>query len=230
MERYFTLHGSAFRLKEKTLILIGFICAWFTAHAHASNDVNVNNFNYAGVSFIHSSVQNIAFTAAPDSSSIAPLSFSDDTSDQGFKLLAGRQIYRYLAVEASLSSFTSASFDVFEEINNENGESSTERVASGEFDSTVADIRAIFTYPFGQRFHFKLMAGVTSWQNDFDTVSFNDNAYTIERQSDAGIDSIYGVGLAYGFNRKYAISLDIERSEVANLDVTNVAASLLMKF
>ncbi|MBU2894004.1 outer membrane beta-barrel protein [Colwellia sp. D2M02] len=205
----------------KTILITSLSCLSLNAFAN-----NANQFTYFGVSLQNSSYDDINFHPQVDTSALSPLEYHESTSKTGWKLFAGHQFNRYLAVEGALASFGSANFSVTEE--QANGTMKT--LHQGSFDTMGLDIRAVGTYPITDNLFLKAHLGALLWDNDFTFLTNSSNELDTQKKSDTGVSLTTGLGIAYAFNNSVALSLDYETTEIAHIATKNLGLSVLFRF
>jgi hypothetical protein len=205
------------------LLMLSFVA--FDGHAK-----KVNPFNYYGVALQNNSYDAIEFTPTFDPAALAPLSFIKKTSGQGIRAFVGHHFNQYAAVEGGLSSLGKAKFLVANKQTDAAGKITSTTVHQGDFSTLAADIRGVFTYSLSSKIFLKAHLGALVWDSKLESLAGTSDAPTISKSSDSGISLLSGVGLGYGFNKKVAMSVDYEQSEVFNITTKTLGVSLSIRF
>jgi hypothetical protein len=190
---------------------------------------NANQFTYGGVSIQTNSYDNINFAPNIDTSNLSPLKLTTSSSASGYRGFVGHQFNQYIAIEGGISTLGEAEFSVIEETTDAKGVKKTKVLHSGGFETSTADIRAMGTYPISETLFLKAHVGALLWDNDFNYLAGEIDNLTVEKSSDNGVSLLTGVGIGYGFNNKVAISLDYEKTTIADIDTSNLAFSLIIR-
>lgn len=191
---------------------------------------DVNEFNYFGVGFQHNSYDHLDFSPQLEASVLAPLRLDDTSSSIGIRGFAGHQFNRYLAIEGGVTSYGDASFSVIEQGTDADGNTTSDTLQSGEFETLAADVRIIGTYSLDGRLFLKAHLGALAWDNEFTFLTGDPEALNTATDSDSGVSLLTGLGVGYGFNNSIAISLDYQKTEIAKISTENLAVSLLIRF
>lgn len=192
--------------------------------------LSTNQFSYVGLSMQDNRYNDLNFAPNIDTTQLSPLNYNDKTSETGWRGFVGHQFNRYIGVEVGLTTFGKASFSVTEEVTDENNKTTINNVYNGEFKTFAGDIRVVGTYPINDSFFLKAQIGALAWDNEFSYLVQDPNGLTVQKNSDTGVSLLTGLGIAYGFNDLVAISLDIERTEIAKITTDNIGMSLLVRF
>ncbi|WP_077338285.1 outer membrane beta-barrel protein [Pseudocolwellia agarivorans] len=198
----------------------------FSFHAAANN---TDKFDYLGLSLQHNSYDELNFSPQIDTSKLTPLDYSSSSSSIGFRGFVGHQFNRYIAMEAGVTSFGKGEFKVTEESTDSAGEVINNVLYSGTFKTLAGDIRAIGTYPLSDRLFLKAHVGILVWDNEFSYLSGNVSELNTQEVSDTGITLLTGLGIGYGFSKDFALSLDFEKTEIADITAQNISLSLLIR-
>lgn len=202
------------------LFMLGLVT--FDGHAE-----KVNPFNYYGVALQSNSYDGIDFLPQFDTADLAPLSFSKNTSGQGFRGFVGHHFNQYVAIEGGFSSLGKAKFTVTDKA----GATTTNTtVHKGDFSTFTADVRGVFTYPLNPKIFLKAHVGALVWTNKFEYLTGSGNTPVLKKDSDSGVSVLAGVGLGYGFNKKVAMSVDFEQTEIADITTKTLGVSLSIRF
>lgn len=191
---------------------------------------NANKFDYVGVTFQNSSYDNLNFAPGIDTSELTPLIYNDSSSATGYRGFLGHQFNRYIAVEAGISSFGKASFSVVQKKTASNGKTTNTTIHSGDFTTLAGDLRLIGTYPITDSLFLKAHIGALVWDNELSVLTQNTDELLVNKTSDTGISLLTGVGIGYGFNKRMAMSLDIEKTEIAKVTTQNLGVSFFVRF
>jgi hypothetical protein len=203
------------KLLCKTFILT------FTFFSFICSAIGSGQFNYAGVTVLNNSYDELDLSPQIEASQLSTLEYEDNLSDEGFRIIWGHQFNNYIAFEVGFTSFGTASFTATD----------NETDIKGEFSTTAGDIRAVGTYPINNSLFLKAQVGLVSWDNETDTLVDNGSAvFDTEKQTNKGNSLLTGVGIGYGFNRNVAVAFDFEKTEIDKITTENLGLSLLLRF
>jgi hypothetical protein len=191
---------------------------------------NINQFNYAGISFQKHSYDNINFSPAIDTTKLTPYTYDESSSESGYRGFVGHQFNRYIAVEAGITSFGSAEFLVKETVPAANNKTKTTVIHSGEFSTLAADIRVNGTYSLTDSLFLKASVGAQAWDNDKSFLVENTEGLAVDKVSDTGVSLLAGVGIGYGFNSSMAMSFDYEQTEIADITTKTLGLAFFLRF
>ena len=190
----------------------------------------VNPFNYYGVALQNNSYDAIEFSPTFAPAALAPLSYSKNTSGQGLRAFMGHHFNQYVAIEGGFSSLGKAKFLVANKQTDAAGKTTSTAVHQGDFSTLAADIRGVFTYSLNAKIFLKAHLGALVWDSKLESLAGTADAPVINKRSDSGVSLLTGVGLGYGFNKKVAMSVDFEQSEVFNITTKTLGVSLSIRF
>ncbi|NMH66593.1 outer membrane beta-barrel protein [Shewanella salipaludis] len=190
----------------------------------------LNEFDYLGINLQHNSYDKLNFAPNVDTAGLTPLVYDADSAATGFRGFVGHQFNRYLAVEAGVTSFGEASFAVMEKQTDSAGKTKNKTIHSGDFSTLAGDIRMIVTYPLSGSLFLKAHLGALVWDNEFSTLVQGSDGLVVQKTSDNGVSLLTGIGAGYGFNKKFAMSLDFERTDIASITTQNLSLAFIMRF
>jgi hypothetical protein len=182
-----------------------------------------NEFGYLGASHQTFDYSELDFSPEIDTSQLTTSVYNAGSSSTGTRLYLGYQFNRFIAAEVGFTSFSNARFTVKEE-------STSTVLQSGKFKTVGADIRAIGTYPFTDNLFLKAHIGALLWDNEFTFLSGTTTDLSTEDDNTTGISLLTGLGLGYGLNDIFAISLDFETTEIADVSTKSLAVSIVARF
>lgn len=188
------------------------------------------SFDYFGVRLENQSFNDVNFAPGFDTEGLAPLSYSAGQSGQGIRLLAGRQFNHYIALEGGISSFGEADFKVAEAVTGADGKVTHKGIHSGKFRTYGLDARVVATYPFENNWYLKGHLGALLWQNEFSYLSGTPAQTEVKQVKDSGVSMLAGFGVGYGFNENWTLSVDFEKTEVADIETKTLGVSVLFQF
>lgn len=212
------------KLYRSTILLVSSL---FTLNAAANT---ANQFDYFGISFQNNSYDDLNFSPQIKTSELTPLLYDSSASASGWRGFVGHQFNRYIAFEAGITSFGAAKFNVKQKEIDSDGKITYSTVYSGKFKTLAGDLRAVATYPLNNRLFLKAHIGAYLWDNEFSTLIGEVDAPQIEKLNDTGVSLLTGIGVGYGFNSQFAVSLDFENTEIANITTNSLSLSLLARF
>lgn len=111
-----------------------------------------------------------------------------------------------------------------------NGKLKNKTVHSGDFETLAGDIRIVGTYPLSDSLFLKAHIGALAWDNEFSVLAQNNEELLVQKTSDSGVSLLTGVGLGYGINKAVAVSLDFEKTEIADISTQSLGVSLFIRF
>lgn len=206
------------------LFVVFFVC--FSAFSKASNR---DQFDYLSISVNKPSYDDLNFTPNLDQAALSPYLQSMDSEKLGFRLFYGYQFNRFLAVETGFDYFGANDFSLYQEVAGANNTVTRKNLLSGSFKSLGADVRAVATYPVTNNFYLKANIGALAWRSEQDIVSKTGEEFSLTDNSESGVSLVTGIGMAYGYRKFVAISLDIERTEIADITATNIGLSFTFR-
>ena len=194
------------------------------------NAKSLNNFRYFGFSLLQHSYEDVNFIPDIDEAELEPYTLDVDDRDLGWRFLIGQHFNRFVAVEAGVSYFGKAEFALLGEVTDEEDNVSTEVLHNGESSTLAGDIRLVGTLPLNKNFFLKAFAGTVFFNNErtFLASAGSEGVWMLEEEADTGNANIVGFGAAYGFSERFAMTLEYEETEIA--DVTTNALSLSLLF
>lgn len=190
---------------------------------------NKNEFDYFGISLQNNSYDSVDFNPGVDTAELIPLVYEKESSAIGFRGFFGHQFNRYIAVEAGVTSFGSASFSLIKKEEGADGKIKNKTVHSGDFETLAGDIRIVGTYPLSDSLFLKAHVGALAWDNEFSILAQNNEELLVQKTSDSGVSLLTGVGLGYGINNVVAISLDFEKTEIADISTQSLGVSIFIR-
>ena len=107
-----------------------------------------------------------------------------------------------------------------------NGEAT---VHKGKFTSFGLDLKAFATLPITDSQFIRAHLGAMLWDNDFEFVSGPSGTTSLSKSSDTNVSALYGLGYGYAFNKRNALVLEYESTEIADVSLNNVSLSFLIK-
>jgi hypothetical protein len=213
-------------MKLFTKTIIGAL-SFISINAVASN---ANKFDYLGVSYQNNSYDNLDFSPGIDTNELAPLIYTTNSSATGFRVFVGHQFNRFVAVEAGVTSFGEANFLLIEKQTDSDGNIQNNTIQQGDFETLAGDIRIIGTFPLSDRLFIKTHIGALVWDNEITTLAQNTEELLLQKTGESGISLLTGIGLGYGFNKAVAISLDFEKTEIAQISSHSIGVSIFTRF
>ncbi len=188
-----------------------------------------NEFDYWGVSISDTSYSNLNVTPDLDEDVLLPLNENINSASVSLRGYYGYQFNRYLAAEAGLNYFGKNEFSFYSE-SESNGVITQTTEFSGEFKALGADFKLIATYPITNSFYLKASVGALYWDSKKDILVRNEENFVLDNVSESGTSVTTGFGVAYAFGRAMSLSLDVEKSEIADADITTTGISFTFRF
>ncbi|MEW6990345.1 outer membrane beta-barrel protein [Colwelliaceae bacterium 6441] len=207
-------------------IILGSL-SYISINAAASD---FNQFDYLGISFQNHSYESLNFSPGIDATELEPLIYKSSSSARGYRVFVGHQFNQYVAVEAGVTSFGKASFSLFEKGVDSAGKVKNNTIYDGQFKTLAGDARIIGTFPLSDSLFLKAHLGALAWDNDFTVLVQGQEQLLVEKSSDTGISLLSGIGLGYGFNKVVAVSLDFEKTEIADITNQSLGLSVFLRF
>jgi hypothetical protein len=194
----------------------------------AANDMNV--FSYFGFALQKNSFDNIQFQAIPEITFSDPQKYKQSTSGIGARLFAGVNFNEYIAVEAGLSQFAKPDFSVTEKVTNADKTTKTITHHKGDFSTLALDIRAIGSYPLTDDVFIRAQLGAIGWDNTYGSLNVaEDEVVKVIDTKDRGVSLLTGIGFGYGISKTMAVTLDFEKTEVAEIPVKTISIGFSFK-
>jgi len=75
----------------------------------------------------------------------------------------------------------------------------------------------------------KAHIGAVFWKNESTYLRGDMSNLSSERVSDKGVSLLSGIGIGYGISRSFAVFLDFEKTEIADIKTQNIGLSLLIR-
>lgn len=185
------------------------ICATFALLSNHAQAVLSDDFAYYGAAL---QLQSFADLPAPDYTSAS-------STELGYRLFAGYQLNSWLGVELGGQKLADAEYQPTSPAN------SSRKVLS---KGLALDSKLIASYSINDVWFVRAQTGVLLWQNEkTDQTVTPVSTVTVKK---SGGSAVYGLGLGYSIKRAVAVSLDVEKSAVAEQDYQALRLSLMLKF
>lgn len=199
-----------------------------TSSLASANDKNT--FSYVGVALQKSNFDEIQFQSNLQAVFDDPKKYKESTSGIGVRIFTGFNFNEYIAVEAGLSQFAKPDFAVTEKIINADKTTKTTTHHKGNFSTLGIDIRAIGSYSLTDNVFIRAQLGAIGWDNKYASLNVaKDEVVTVTEAKDRGVSIITGFGLGYGISEKMAVTLDFEKTEIAEIPVKTIAIGFSFK-
>jgi hypothetical protein len=104
------------------------------------------------------------------------------------------------------------------------------RILLCNFETLAGDIRIIGTFPLSDRLFIKAHIGALVWDNEITSLAQNTEELLLQKTGESGISLLTGIGLGYGFSKALAISLDFEKTEIAQISSHSIGVSIFTRF
>jgi len=194
----------------------------------AANDMNT--FSYFGAALQKSSFDEIQFQSIPETVFDDPQKYKESTVGIGFRLFTGVNFNEFIAIEAGLSQFAKADFAVTEKITNADKTAKTTTHHKGDFSTFALDIRAIGSYPLTDDIFIRAQLGAIGWDNKYASLNVaEDEVVNVIEAKDRGVSLLTGIGFGYGISKTIAVTLDFEKTEVADISVKTISLGFSFK-
>lgn len=190
---------------------------------------DINQFDYYGLGIQNNDYDKLDFSPGFDASKITPNKYKESDS-LGLRLFAGHQFNQYIGVEAGIGFYSKSKFSITQKDTDANGKVTNKKIHQGSFSTTSGDIRVIGTYPINNNMFFKAQVGALVWSNKFNFLTGDLATQVLKTDKDTGVSLLTGVGVGYGFNKKFAISLDVEKTKIHKIDTQTLALSVSLRF
>lgn len=212
-------------MKYKTPLLLVFLLCLSLDTKASSRD----QFDYLAVSINKPTYNDLDFSPSLGAEDLAPLKEDVEKESYGFRLFYGYQFNRFLAVEGGLDYYGKSDFSLYtEQTDSENVVTKT-NVHTGSFSSVGTDVRLVGTYPITNNFYVKASVGALAWYSDHEYISKENNSFIANEESESGVSVVTGLSLAYGIRKFAAVSLDYEKTEIRDIDTSNIGISFTFR-
>lgn len=209
-------------IKNAALVLVAY-------HSIGVASAAPNSFDYLAVTVNKPSYSELDFTPDLTAADLEPLKESKDSEKSGFRLFYGYQFNQYIAAEAGLNYAGKQEYSLFTESTNDQNAIVKTTQHTGSFSSIGADVRLVGTYPVTNNFYLKANVGALAWRSDRDFISKEANTFSVTEKTSNGVSLVTGIGMAYGFKKVAALSLDIEKTEIDDIDTTNIGLTITFR-
>ncbi len=185
------------------------ICAAIALLSNHAQAALSDDFLYYGAAL---QLQSFADLPAPDHTAPSSTEF-------GYRLFTGYQLNSWFGVELGGQKLADADYRPINPAN-----SGRDVVSKGH----ALDTKLIASYSLNDHWFARAQAGVLLWRNKkTDRTVTPLSALTVK---DSGSSPVYGVGVGYSFKRELAVSLDLEKSAVAEQNYHALRLSMMWKF
>lgn len=206
------------------LLLISLLC--FSADSMSSSR---DQFDYFALSINKPSYSDLDFTPVLNEEDLSPLKESVEKENYGFRLFYGYQFNRYMAVEGGIDYYGKSDFSLYTEATSNQNVVTKTNIHTGSFSSIGTDVRLVGTYPITSNLYVKASVGALAWFSDRDYVTKEENDFIAYEESESGVSVVTGLSLAYGIRKFAAISLDYEKTEIREVDTSNIGISVTFR-
>jgi OOP family OmpA-OmpF porin len=148
---------------------------------------------------------------------------STDDTDTGWKVFAGYQFMKYLAVEGAYVG--SGKFKA-----NSIVTSPSAGIVDTEIKTDAWTISALGILPLGDSFSLFGRVGVNFWSADISATGSGGGGTAAYSESDDGTDWVYGVGAAYKFTDNFSVRGEWERYDFGDGDADLLSAGVSWSF
>jgi len=224
------LQKSQLKGRGSLKLLIGVILGVCSLISNLATANEKNSFSYFGVAIQKSSFDDIQFQSTPEVIIIEPIKYKESTSGVGARIFTGFNFNEFIGIEAGLSQFAKPNFTVTEKITNTDKTTSTKTHHKGDFSTLGVDIRAIGSYSLTDDVFIRAQVGAVGWDNKHASLNMaEDKKVSVIEVKDRGISLLTGLGIGYGLSKGMAITLDFERTEVAEVSVKTLSLGFSFK-
>lgn len=190
---------------------------------------DINQFDYYGMGLQTNHYDGLDFAPEFDATKITPNKYKENSSP-GLRIFSGHQFNQYIGVEAGIGFYAKSKFSVKEKSTDANGKVTNKKIHQGSFKTTAGDVRVIGTYPVSDNMFLKAHVGALIWDNKFNYLEGDITTQVLKTKKDSGTSLITGLGIGYGVNKKFAVSLDVEKTKIHKIPTRTVALSLVLRF
>jgi len=221
------------KLSKLAIALSAIGCALLTSQPVLAQDTTFVNPDWAnsawyigaGIGQSRASIDETRLRRSLTANGETVASFTTDERDAAYKLLVGKQINQYFAVEAAYTDLGKFGFN---SATNQGG------VLNGTADFRSINLDLVGTLPITQRFAVLARLGMNYTKTE---TRFSGNrlvAVTNRSPSDSAANASYGLGLEYKFSEAVALRGEATRHRVNDAvgnrgDVDMIALSLVYK-
>lgn len=206
------------------LLFISFLC--FSADSMSSSR---DQFDYLALSINKPSYSDLDFSPGLDDTDLSPLKENVEKENLGFRLFYGYQFNRFMAVEGGIDYYGKSDFSLYTEATDSENVVTKTNVHTGSFSSIGTDVRLVGTYPLTNNLYVKASVGALAWYSDRNYVTKAESNFIANEESKSGVSVVTGLSLAYGIRKFAAISLDYEKTEISEIDTSNIGISITFR-
>lgn len=199
----------------------------FSLSSHAKNH---NQFGYYGLSLQQQTYKSLDFKHSVADENLGEYKYKSSDSGFGGRVLVGFQFNRFVAIEGGVSRFAVADFNVTEQSTDSKGKKTSTTKHKGEFETLAADLRLVGTLPINDTLFLKAQVGMVGWDNKMEQLIYQGSTLATQKIDDRGTSLVSGLGVGYGISKSMALTLDYEKTKVAEIDVDTLSVSLLFRF
>lgn len=202
------------------------ICFATTLLASVSAHANLNQFSYFSLSAAQQSYDDVRFASMEQQQLLQPATLEQSDSGIGFRVAAGFQFNKYLALELGVLSPAKADFSIYTEATE-----TTERTTliAGELTALGADSRLILSYPFNNDWYVRGQLGLV-WQSATQEQLSTLDPYEVQETKTTATSTLLAAGFGYSINSNMSLAFDVESGELMDLDQQSYRLSLLFRF
>lgn len=213
-------------MKPLTYLLF-LIVSVFSLNSYAKNH---NQFAYYGLSLQQQKFKSLDFKPSVVDENLGEYKYKSSDSGFGARVLVGFQFNRFVAIEGGVSRFGVADFKVTEQSTDSKGKKTSTTKHKGEFETLAADLRLVGTLPINDKLFLKAQVGVVGWDNKMEQLIYQGSALATQKIDDRGTSLVSGLGIGYGISKSMALTLDYEKTEIAEIKTDTLSVSLLFRF
>lgn len=211
-------------MKYITPLLVSLLC-FSTDSMSSSRD----QFDYLALSINKPSYSDLDFSPGLDEDDLSPLKENVEKENVGFRLFYGYQFNRFMAVEGGIDYYGKSDFSLYTEATDGQNVVTKTNVHTGSFSSIGLDVRLVGTYPITNNLYLKASVGALAWDSDHEYVTKEQNNFIANEESESGVSVVTGLSLAYGIRKFAAISLDYEKTEIREIETSNLGISVTFR-
>lgn len=183
------------------------------------------SFDYFAFTVNNSSYDSLNFRPNISDQQIAPFKLKVTEPSMGYRAFYGYQYNPFFAIEGGVNYFAKSSFNLTQEEKDSKGTVTTTQLIGGEFSAIAADMRVIGTYAISNNVYLKANIGAVAWYGDKAQLTRTANKLVITSDTDSGLSPVAGFGIAFGYKQFVALSVDIEKTKVYDVDIENIGIS-----
>lgn len=140
----------------------------------------------------------------------------------GYRLFSGYQFNRWIGLELGAQQLADGDF-----VLKQNTDQSV--IATSQLSAKAFDAKLILSYSFADDWFVRAQTGLMSWRQQRTDAKLVQPTSHVRSKAN-GEDALFGAGLGYSISQDYALTFEVEKSEVAGQRVVGFSLNLMTKF